>query len=239
MAYQDLPGSAELPWESGRPTAGDGNCPKRGKVLSYRGRCHICGYPLGRKSYVVFTETGRHYQFPGPLFAGTAQMHRSCALYSCQVCPLLRHKTSRRKRQTRAVRAAGIKMAPLTRGEACVAEFNKSGVFYPPLTEWIGQRAQTTPTNVGVGCFDLGEVLPINEAAPNYAAAVQADAELNFTDHPRAYWTDSPDDAQLLDAELEAVSLDVRTALTPRAFSPPPRVMVGGYAYRMVLFEDD
>lgn len=227
MAYQDLPALAQLPWESGQPVVGD-LCGQRATTLSYRSRCHLCGYPLGPRVYVIFTEPANGYQFPGPLFSGKAQLHRSCALYSAIVCPHLRHSTSivKRHRPDRTLR--------VIRGQACVAEFNKQGVFYPP-SPWLPKEAFPMPTRIWVGYFDLGEVLPLDECAARYDAAVAADAELNFTAAARLYWTDSPGDQQRLAVMYQRAGQRVRAALTPAFGEPIPRVRVGTCTYQMAL----
>lgn len=222
MSFHDLPALAGIPWEAGQPTAGAG-CKKRTQVLGCRRACLLCGYRLGPRVCVVFTDPGTHYQFPGPVYAGTAAMHRSCALYSAAVCPFLRYETSKKRRTTHALR-----------GGACVAEFDSYGMFYPP-SPWLGGQLDGVVSAVWFGYFDLADELPIGECAANYASAVAADAALEFTTTPRLYWTDTPDDAQSLDAMWQRASRYASTALLATPFGPAPSVTVGGHPYRMKL----
>ncbi|BCZ24856.1 hypothetical protein MYSE111917_16605 [Mycobacterium senriense] len=218
--FHGLPAPAGNSWESGQPVKANGDG-ARSFVLGARRRCWLCGYPLGPRVYAIFTETGEHYRYPGPLFAGANAMHRSCAIYSAVVCPFLRHNISRRRLTDHS-----------TRGQAFVAGFNGYGLFNPPGHA----SAPTASAAVLLGYFDLAEELPANTCAANYRAAVAADAKLKFTTTPRLYWTDSPEDSRRLNAMYQKDSMHARIGLAHSGIGHGGGSLttVGGYTYRLL-----
>jgi hypothetical protein len=162
----------------------------RSFALGLRRRCYMCGYPLSTPGYLIVTEGGvadgglSHRFYPGGLYAqGLGPIHRSCALYGAIVCPSLRYKKSRRARDN------------AKRGRAVLVGFSNYGNLVPPGDE---------PLCFGFfGVAGEYELTNLADTEARYAAAVEADAKLDFMSSPRLYWTDSPDDLQRLGAMLE------------------------------------
>jgi hypothetical protein len=217
------PSWRQLPGAAGAYPGATTNHDTRAIALGLRRRCWACGCALrqNRPVYNVmnYSPDGavpweRH---PGDVFANSAPgpLHKSCAYFTCLVCPFLLYPTSR----ARAEHKAGDR-----RGDAEIIGFHKYGrAYYDKKTRW--------GTLDLWGYCDVAERIPFvtwKDLLPFYDQVVAADAEVIDTS-TRLYWSDSPTDTYRLRECSRADELKLKM-LRGSAFT-----RTNGYWYRLAL----
>lgn len=215
--YQQLPA---IPASKPHTTTGDD---VNAMLLAFRRHCSICGCSLPKGApvwHVCHIEEGGEggpgwYEYPGGLFASwiPGPMHKSCALYSIQVCPFLFYPNAKRKHATEAPKP--------TRGPAAIVSFWRYGIlFTEEVTGWGCDWLYAYWEQVdGIPFGASKELLPL------YLASLVEDAKVINT-ATRIYWSDSDIDRAWRKQARDTAASNLK-AMTRSS------EVVGGHAYNL------
>lgn len=137
--------------------------PRKARALALTGRCEVCGCIVDGPGYSIWWEWS-HVELPGGLWAAapSSVCHKSCAVYSAMVCPVLR--TARAHWKYDPPRPGG-RTGPPPRGRAAILAWQHYGVATAGGRWWLAT-------------WDCRERIDYNhgsELADHYAAALDTD----------------------------------------------------------------